>query len=209
MCSPSQNTKQRIKATCLFIFTGFKVIIATLLSLFVHQVCFNNQECTLYDNVNDLSPFNLVVVSFNFITLGIFIGMYVLEFYREHWCIYWLDVDRTMPADNLKLEIEAYADIKTHLRELNVWYCRYALFLSGVATLNVVLSALLVSRYYGGYKTVTSFFTNVFLVCDKLYACVYISHASYREMLPFSAYMQDYIVFNTVDKKHKMTPVNL
>ena len=204
----SQNTKQRIKSSFLFLLTGFKTIIATLLSIFVHQVCTTSgQECSVTENLTDLTSFNAAVVSFNFITLGIFVGMYILEFYRENWCMNWLDVEKTLPADNLKTEIEAYTDIKTRLRVLNVRYCRYAVFLSGVVLINVLLSAILMTQYYGGYKTITSFLTNVFLVCDKLYACVYISHASYRDMLPYSAYMKDYIVFNAIDKKHKLTPV--
>ena len=135
--------------------------------------------------------------------------MYILEFYRENWCINWLDIDKTLPSNNLKTEIENYAAIKARLRVLNIWYCRYAIFLSVIVGINVVLSAILVSQYYGGYKTATGLFTNVFLVCDKLHACVHISHASYRDMLPYSAYMKDYIVFNTVDKKHKLTSISM
>ena len=183
-------------------------MIATLLSVFVHQVCLSNQECTLSENVSDLTPFNAAVVAFNFFTLGIFIGMYVLEFHRENWCINWLDIEKALPSDNLKFEIEAYADIKARLRVLNVRYCRYAIFLSGITIINVIFSAILVSQYYGGYKTITGFLTSVFLVCDKLYACVYISHASYRDMLPYSAYIKDYVIFNTIDRKHKMTQIN-
>ena len=203
----SQDATQHIKTTFLFFFTGFKTILATLLSLFVHQVCTDGQECTFSENVTDLTLFNTVAVFFNFITLGIFLGMYFLEFYRENWCIKWLDIEKTLPSDNLKTEIQAYTDIKERLQVLNIRYCRYAIFLSGITAINVILSAILVCQYYGGYKTITSFLTNVFLVCDKLYACVYISHASYKEMLPYSAYMKDYIVFNTIDKKHKMTSV--
>lgn len=203
----TQDTKQRIQATFLFLFTGFKTVMATLLSVFVHQVCEESKECSITDNVTDLTLFNIVVLAINFITLGVFAGMYILEFYRENWCISWLDVDPSLPTINLETEIEAYPDVKERLRVLNKRYCACAVGLSGITLVNILVSAVLVAQYFGGYKTITSFLTNVFLVCDKLYTCIYISHESYKEMLPYSAYMKNFVVFNTIDKKHKLVAV--
>lgn len=35
----SQDTKQRIQTTCLFIYTGLRTMLATLLTIFVYQLC--------------------------------------------------------------------------------------------------------------------------------------------------------------------------
>ena len=81
----SQDIKQRIKSTFLFIYTALRTMFATLLTIFVYQLCPQPdgtlKDCTFKDNFVNLTTFNLVAVIVNFITLGIFIGFYILEYY--------------------------------------------------------------------------------------------------------------------------------
>lgn len=150
MLNLTEDTKQRMKATVLFIITGFKTIMATLLSLFVYQRCENEiEECSLRDNVTNLTVYNEAVVIFNFVTLGIFVGMYILEFYRENWCIKYLDISNFLPNDNLRTEIVRYPDINDKLIKLNKHYYKYSLTLVIFNIVNFIISAILISQFYG------------------------------------------------------------
>jgi hypothetical protein len=203
----SDNTIQRLKSSVLFLFHGFKTAMATLLALFVHQACPGpSGVCTLQDNVTDLTNFNTVVVAFNFATLVVFMVFYMFEAYKENWSISNLDVDATLPNTHLQRELMTYPVLGARLMRLNQHYCRYAIVLMVMNAANIALSSVLMSQYYGGYKTLTSLLTNVFLVADKLCTCLHMSLLSMRLTLPYSAYMSDHVVFNTLDKKHKRAP---
>jgi hypothetical protein len=45
--------------------------------------------------------------------------------------------------------------------------------------------------------------SETFLIVDKLYNSLNIAYKSVKEILPYSAYMKDYIIFNTIDLKYK------
>ena len=56
--------------------------MASLLSIFIPQKCVINgvsRTCTFSDNFADLTHYNTFVVIFNFITLGVFVGLYYVE----------------------------------------------------------------------------------------------------------------------------------
>jgi hypothetical protein len=203
----SEDIQQRIKATLILLYTGVRTILATLLSIFVHQLCPNidgiYKECSIIDNFTDLTQFNLLVIIFNFITLIFFIGFYILEFYRENVCIKYLDIDVNLPNINLKKEIEEYPKIENKLNKLNKHYCNFSYVLLFMNIINFILSVILINQYYGGYKTIISIITNILLIVDKIYTAIYISRKSVLEILPYSAYMKDYIIFNTIDKQYK------
>jgi hypothetical protein len=203
----SEDTQQRIKATLILCYTGIRTILATLLSIFVNQLCPDidgtYKECTITDNLTNLTNFNLSVVIFNFATLIFFIGFYILEFYRENVCIKYLDIDDNLPNINLKKEIEEYPKIENKLNKLNKHYRNFSYVLLFMNIVNFILSFILINQYYGGYKTIISILTNIFLIVDKIYTAIYISRKSVLEILPYSAYMKDYIIFNTIDKQYK------
>jgi hypothetical protein len=203
----SQDTKQRIKSTFLFLYTALRIMLATLLTVFVYQLCPNPdgtlKDCTFKDNFINLTTFNLTAVIINFITLGIFIGFYLLEYYREHKCIKYLDIDENVPTNNLKCEILSYPKIEKKLTALNLHYRNYSFIMFIVNILNIVISSMVIYQYYGGYKSIVGMLSETFLIVDKLYNSINIAYKSVKEILPYSAYMKDYIIFNTIDRKYK------
>lgn len=203
----SQDTKQRIKTTFLFIYTGLRTMLSTLLTIFVYQLCPNPdgtyKDCSLKDNFTNLSIINLVTIIFNFITLGIFIGFYILEYYREHKCIKYLDIDDSLPSNNLKNEIISYPKIESKLNKLNIHYRNYSFVMFVVNIVNIILSGFVIYQYFGGYKSIVGMISEVFLIVDKLCNSINIAYKSVKEILPYSAYMKDYIIFNTIDLKYK------
>lgn len=203
----SQDTKQRIKSTLLFIYTALRTMLATLLTIFVYQLCSNLdgtlRDCTFKDNFINLTTFNLVAVIINFLTLGIFIGFYILEYYREHKCIKYLDIDDNMSTNNLKYEIMSYPKIEKKLNILNIHYRNYSFAMFLMNILNIIVSSIIIYHYYGGYKSIVGMLSETFLIVDKLYNSINIAYKSVKEILPYSAYMKDYIIFNTIDRKYK------
>ena len=182
-------------------------MLATLLTIFVYQLCPNSdgilKDCTFKDNFINLTMLNLVAIIINFITLGIFIGFYILEYYREHKCIKYLDIDESMPTNNLKNEIMSYPKIEKKLNILNIHYRNYSFTMFAMNIVNIIISSLIIYHYYGGYKSIVGMLSETFLIVDKLYNSINISYKSVKEILPYSAYMKDYIIFNTIDRKYK------
>jgi hypothetical protein len=178
--------------------------MATMLSIFVPQKCDENNECSLSDNLDDLTDYNTFVLAFNFITLGIFVFEYSWEYYREHWMIEYLDVEPKKSNINLKEEIQNYPDFMKKLIDINKRYKRLTEIVVGFAIANFVFSAVLVLHYYYlDYRTITVLLSNLLLVVDKLYNSWGIAHKSHGEILAYSAYMKTPVLFNTIDQDHK------
>lgn len=150
------------------------------------------RDCSIKDNFTNLSKINLVTVIFNFLTFGIFIGFYILEYYREHKCIKYLDIDDSLPSNNLKNEIMLYPKIEVKLNKLNIHYRNYSFVMFIVNIVNIILSSFVIYQYYGGYKSIVGMISEVFLIVDKLYNSINIAYKSVKEILPYSAYMKDY-----------------
>ena len=144
MVKISSDTKQKFKSIINLFSQGYKVLMASLLSVFVPQQCpviqddlssssssdfidnITHGECSMKENFMDLIPYNVGVLIINFITLGLFIGFYILEFYRENWLINYLDTDINKSYNNLKTEIEEYPEYKKKLIKLNKQYYIYS-----------------------------------------------------------------------------------
>lgn len=203
-----QNNKQILTSTLLFIYTSIRTMLATLLTIFVYRVCphLNNtyKDCSIGDNFMNLTKMNLIALIFNFVALMTFICFYGLEYYRECKYIKYLDVDTNLPTTNLKNEIVCYPKIENKLNKLNVHYRNFSIILFLINITNIILSAIIVYNYYGGYKSIVGFISESFLVVDKLYNSIVIAYKSVNEILPYSAYLKEYMVFNTIDPKYKL-----
>ena len=208
----SSDTKLRIKTTILFMYTALRIMLATLLTVFVYQLCPQPngtlKDCTFKDNFINLTKFNLIALVINFITLGVFSGFYILEYYREYKCMKYLAIDNNLPENNLRSEIISYPKIELKLNYLNIHYRNYSIVMFLMNIVNIILSAILIYHYYGGYKSIVGMLSEVFLIVDKLYNSINIAHKSLKDILPYSAYMKDYIIFNTIDTKYKQKKIS-
>jgi hypothetical protein len=175
--------------------------MATLLSIFVPQICDNQSDkiCTITDNFTNLTDYNIAVTTFNFITLGTFIALYVIEYMRENWCIEYLDIDNNVANTNLKTEIERYPEYKEHMIILNNHYHIISIITVVMNVVNFILSAVLIyGYYYLDYRSVTVLLTNIILIVDKIINCFNVSKKSVEEVIPISAYMMTPVIFNVV-----------
>lgn len=212
MLNFTDDQKQTLNTIILLFSESFKVLMATLLAIFVPQRCDNQAEklCTLVDNFTSLTKYNLAVLIFNFITLGCFISLYVIEYTREHWCIEFLDIDNDKPNTNLKTEIEKYPEYKDKMIQLNNKYNNIAIVVVFMNLINFILSSVLIyAYYYLDYRSVTVLVTNTILIIDKIINCFNVSKKSVQEILPISAYMTTPIIFNIIDKDHRKEAIEL
>ena len=84
----NNDLKERIKIGALFIFQSYKVIMGSLLTLFVPQECPESETniCSLQDNISKSDDtFHNVALGFNVLCVALFFGTYYVELKRENW----------------------------------------------------------------------------------------------------------------------------
>ena len=212
MINLTDDQKQTINSIILLLSESFKVLMATLLSIFVPQRCDNQSDklCTMADNFTNLTNYNIAVTTINFITLGCFITLYVVEYMRENWCIEYLDIDNDKANTNLKTEIDKYPEYKEKMMLLNDRYNNVSILVVCMNILNFISSAVLIyGYYYLDYRSVTVLLTNVILIVDKIINCFNVSKKAVQDILPISAYMTTPIIFNIIDKDHRKDEIEL
>lgn len=197
----NDNVKQKLQSFLIMIIELFKMSMACLLSIFVPQNC-NGNICSTEENFKDLTSFNIGVIAFNFVTLFIFILAYVYEYKREIWMITNLDNDNTIPDNSLEEKIKSHPEVKRELELTNKIYIGFQLILAIFIISNFVLSSVLVFHYYYyDYKTITTMITNLLLVYGKITENLGMSIKCYKNNSACSAYLNEKLVFNTLDKK--------
>ena len=76
-----QDTNQRLNVTILVTLEFYRVLVSSLLILFVPQKC-QEHVCTLSENMETESKLYTAGLAINFITLAVFLTMYALEVKR-------------------------------------------------------------------------------------------------------------------------------
>ena len=201
----SVDTKERIKVGGLFIFQSYKVIMGSMLSLFVPQLCKNGEVCTMSDNLlhHDNDVFHQVTLGFNFLSVLLFVGVYVIELKRENWCVKYLDIDHNIPDNNLESIIKDKPDLLLPLSKHNKLYFQSMFITSLVYSVNLVLSSILIYDNYAGIPSVTSYMSYVVLILLKIYNSLCISYDSMKNNKALSAYIIEFTSYNKIDVDHK------
>jgi len=189
--------------TCTFEF--YRVIMSTLLTLFVPQSC-GGEPCGISDKMTPTDTFGSFVLASNFITLGLFFIMYFIEVKRE-WClINYLDINRFKPRDNESVK-EALVDLsqrrQLRIRNFDETY-KYSSYVCMTAfTLNSFFSGLVIFADFLDSKTITVYLTNTLFMTTKLYD-VY-SIIDTKPYVFLSSYLSRKIQYNDVDSDKKET----
>ena len=114
-----QDLKERLKIGALWLFQSYKIIMGSLLLLFVPQKCeelvlsdkssssnLNEYEykiCSVSDNLNKKDDlFHDITLGFNFLCVGLFFITYIVELRRENWCVKNLDINHDFPDNHLE-----------------------------------------------------------------------------------------------------------
>ena len=185
----------------------FSSVFGCLLAVFVPQSCGARavvDECSLEENVYvDITPFNAVVLAFNFLTLALVLAGFAVEFARERFIVLHFDVDYSQPDDNLNAALAqggAHAALRARLRAWNHLYHNLFLLISGVAALNAALSAALCfsPQYFAGFRGASTFITNTLFLAQRLANSVIVSEASAAEAKAQSVNLVEPMTFNVL-----------
>jgi len=195
----NQDNQQKLSMSITFLFEMYRVIMSTLLVLFVPQQC-DDGPCSVSDKTKPQDQFELFTLVFNFITFASFLAMYILESKRELHLINYLDINRFKPRDNESVGNELdYLSLKRRNRievsELNYQYSSYlnmVLFM-----LNSLFSGVVVFNSFLDSKTITVYLTNILFMTSKLYD-VY-NTVNTKPYVFLSAYLTRKIQYNDID----------
>lgn len=139
----------------------YTCVFGSLLAIFVPQLCdapsvvmgrngtaaMGNArvECTLEQNVYiEIDAVNAVALFFNFLTCALLLGGFIFEFYRERFICRHFDIDYSKPEGFLDSDLMTHDTLR---RELIAWNKRYHdifVIIIAVASINVVISGVLV-----------------------------------------------------------------
>jgi len=167
-----ENTKQVLSSVSSSIIEGTKILMATMLSVFVPQYCEDTMTtCTLEQNFTDLTDFNKFVLGFNFITLALFIKLTYVINAREIYFISHLDESRDHPYNSLSKNMVLYPKYMRRVKEFNKKMYLWTKITIGFFVVNVIASSVLIfDFYYDGFRSITVMLSNVMLVSNKLYS---------------------------------------
>lgn len=203
----SADHKQRALVLFNMAKESFKVVMASMLVVFVPQLCHDDETlktnphlCTTRENVMNITDWNTFVLAWNLLTVGLMVGLYVVENRREFWLIRMLDADKTKPDTAIQ---EVLAEHPALRRRLFVWnramFWTYALTAAFFAV-NAVLSGVLIfNDYYLDVRSATVYITNILLLGGKMYTGVTLAHEAKKKEIAYSFYLTEPVNWNVLD----------
>ena len=209
-----QDLKERLKIGALWVFQSYKVIMGSLLILFVPQKCeelveysgstdgeYETKICSVSDNFHKTDDmFHNITLGFNFLCVGLFLITYVVELRRENWCVKHLDINHDFPDNHLDDIIDTKPELKIELRKKNNRYFKITSLTSGVYMINLILSSIIIYDNYVGIQAVTSYTSYVALILLKIYNSLFISYDSLKNDKALSGYITEFSSFNVFDE---------
>lgn len=199
----NQDFIQKSTSIGLFSLELYRVLVSTLLILFVPQKCTNESGdhlCSYEENMEPTSNIYYASLIINFITMASFILMYSIEIKREHQLINYLEVNTSKPSDNDSVgkALETlHKRRKKNILDLDKYYYRTSVLSMILFTLNTILSGVVIYDFYLDNQTTTTFVTNILFMITKL-ADVYSTINSDKNVF-YSAYLKAKVQYNDVD----------
>lgn len=194
-----QDVNQKFNVGISVCVELYRVLVSCLLLVFVPQGC-DDHVCTYSENVSEGTQKYNACLALNFLTMFVFVAMYILEVKRENRLITYLEVNKSLPCDNENvgktlesLPVEKRESIWSLDRHYqNVAYTAMFLFVG-----NTIFSGLIVYDYYLDNQTTTTFVTNVLFMVSKLSDTYSIVNTDKNVF--YSAYLKGKVQFNDVD----------
>ena len=200
-----ENRNQLISTVFTTIIEGVKIVMATLLSIFVPQYCSDTKTtCSFSQNFEDLSSFNEFVLFVNFLTLAFFIKLIFVQNKREAYLISHLDESKYHSANSLEDNIKSYPRILSRVKIHNRKLKKYTNFTILLFSFNVFFSSILIFYFfYDGFRSVSTILSNVLLVSSKLYNLHKVSkECNQFKTIAMSSIHQTTISYNIPDKQY-------
>lgn len=200
-----QDKMQRISMIFLVPLEFYRVIISSLLIVFVPQNCWG-ELCTVQQNLETHSLNYRAGLVVNFFTFFVFLLLYACEVKREHLMIEYLDVNPDMKNDRATVQ-EALkklpADKLEHLKLVETRYKYIGGFAILMYIVNAAISAVIVFQYNLGTQTATTYATNLLFIALK-FIDVYWTINS-EDSIYLSAYLRTKVQFNDADPDYRLS----
>lgn len=193
------DSKERIKVALLFLLQSYKVIMGSMLVVFVPRKC-DNHVCTVRENVYNSNPLNRAALVTNFITIWFFVITYAIELRRENFCVRNFDINHDMGDNNLAIILKDKPELKNALHSHNRIYYRSSIITFMVFLINFVISDIVLYNDEVFWRIgLAPYFSYIVLILMKLYNCYYISSDSIKNDKALSSYMTEFSSFNVID----------
>lgn len=199
----NNDTKERLVIGFKFLFQSYKVMMGSLLTLFVPQECNINNElviCSVQNNIEKNELINSISLGCNFLSVLLFIGCYIIELKRENFLIKHLDINHDFPDNNLDTILSTKPELSKQLIKFNKFYFTYVKYLVTFYFINLIVSSISIYDHYAGVSTLTSYISYTSLILLKLYNSTYISYKSFKKNRALSSYIIEFSSFNVYDK---------
>jgi hypothetical protein len=203
----SEDTKQRMKVSGIFVLQVYKIMTGTMLSIFLPQNC-GDEMCSLGDNYHNSEVYHRIVFSWNCFTAFLFICSYLIELYREEWCVKYLDIDNNYPDNSLKHIIVKEKVLDKKMDQLNIYYFRTLSVNTFVYCVNMLLTIKMMNDNYYNNSTISCFISFSLLVIMKLYNSLTVGYQSVKNDKMTSAYMSEFVSYNVLDTDYVMAKYN-
>ena len=195
-----EDFKQKVSMVITVTVEMYRVIMSSLLLLFVPQSC-NNNQCSINEKLSPDAQFEMFVLVSNFFTLFAFTITYIIESRRENILITYLDVNRFKPRDNDSVAKELLLLSTKRLKRIEKYDKMYKhLSYSSICvfTLNTLFSTIIIFDNFLDSKTITVLLTNMLFMSSKLYDMYNIVNT--KDFVFLSAYLTRKVQFNDVDQ---------
>ena len=194
-----QDFQQKTSSYITFTLEMYRVLMGTLLLLFVPQKC-GDDLCSMSQILSQNDAKYIGNISVNIMTFLAFFLMYTVELRRENKMISYLEVNKEFPCDNdavgeaLLLLPEEKRNVVLNLDGSYQKAC-YIAALFYIS--NSVYSGLTIYENFYDSKTTTVFITNLLFLLGKLID-VY-GLANTETNIFYSAYLKDKVQYNYAD----------
>ena len=195
----NQDFTQKIDMVISFVIELYRVLMGTMLLVFVPQNC-GEETCSTLNYMFNNNPEYTANSSINIITLAAFIYLYVVEIKRETTVIDYLDVNKSVACDNASVgKALLLLPENKRMTVLNLDHSyQTACYIAMVCFLvNTIFSAISVHRNYLDSKTASVFVTNVVFLAGKLIDANALANT--EKNIFYSAYLKERVQYNYVD----------
>ena len=193
------DCKERIKIALTFLLQSYKVLMGSMVLLFVPRDC-GDHVCSITDNMYNNDTNNVAGLSFNFITVLAFAAIYAAELRRENWCVHNFDIDHNVSDNHLAIILKDKPDLLSQLHFHNRVYKNVTVGGLFIFLINFIISnTILYNDSVFWTVGLAPYSSYMILVLMKLYNCYYIAGHSIANDKALSSYMTEFSSFNVID----------
>ena len=196
----SQDFRQKTNMVFSVSIELYRVMVSSLLLIFIPQRCANNNMCTIMENITNKDNKYNVGLIINYITMGCFLLLYITETRREEKLIKLLEVNNRISSDNESVgkRLENFPEKKRNLLfSIDTQYKNTSYVVMCIFIVNAIYSWFIIYEHSLGNQTLLNFVTNILFMLSKLSNIIVIIRTKKNVFL--SAYLNTKVQFNDID----------